>query len=109
MNEQSECAVCGGALWLCEDHADKPWGGASNHADACHCGGAGVPCLACNRIDREHPPKMPDGYKTPAAGPRRTLGNRKPCSLHRPSTTVKKYFRHDDGMRSICQTPLTFE
>ena len=64
MNEQSECAVCGGALWVCEDHADKPWGGASNRADACHCGGAGAPCLACNPSDREHPPKMPEGYKT---------------------------------------------
>ncbi len=46
MNEQSECTVCGGALWVCEDHADKPWGRTSNRADACHCGGAGVPCLA---------------------------------------------------------------
>jgi hypothetical protein len=64
MNEQSECAVCGGAMWVCEDHVDKPWGGASTRADACHCGGAGVPCLACNRSDREHPPKMTQGYKT---------------------------------------------
>ena len=64
MNERSECAVYGGALWVCEDHTDKPWGGASNRPDACHCGGAGAPCLACNPCDREHPPKIPDGYKT---------------------------------------------
>ena len=64
MNEQSECAVCGGALWVCEDHVDKPWGGATNRADACHCGGAGAPCPACNPSDREHPPKMPGGDKT---------------------------------------------
>jgi hypothetical protein len=37
MSEQSECAVCGGA---------------------------GVPCLTCNPSDRDHPPKMPEGYKT---------------------------------------------
>ena len=45
MNEQSECGVCGGALWVCGDHVDKPWGGASNREDACHGGGAGAPCL----------------------------------------------------------------
>ena len=38
--------------------------GASTRPDACHCGGAGVPCLACNPSDREHPPKMPERYKT---------------------------------------------
>jgi hypothetical protein len=64
MNQQSECPVCGGARWVCEDHADKPWGEASTRADACHCGGAGAPCLACNPSDRKHPPKMPKGYKT---------------------------------------------
>jgi hypothetical protein len=49
---------------VCENHADKPWGGASDREDACHCGGAGAPCLVCNPSDREHPPNMPEGYKT---------------------------------------------
>ena len=57
------CRVCGNARWVCEDHKDKPWGGASHREDACHCGGAGMPCPACNLSDREHRPKMPEGYK----------------------------------------------
>ena len=28
--ETSECEVCGGARWVCEDHPDKPWDGASD-------------------------------------------------------------------------------
>ena len=56
------CKVCGDGLWVCEDHLGKPWGGASDREDACRCGGAGVPC-ACNPSDREHKPKMPDGYR----------------------------------------------
>jgi hypothetical protein len=28
--EASECEVCGGARWVCEDHPDKPWDGASD-------------------------------------------------------------------------------
>jgi len=38
--ETSECDVCGGARWVCEDHPDKPWDGASDREDACHCGAA---------------------------------------------------------------------
>ena len=50
--ETSECEVCGGARWVCEDHPDKPWDGASDREDACHCGGAGMPCLVCKSDDR---------------------------------------------------------
>ena len=32
--ETSECEVCGGARWVCEDHPDKPWDGASDREDA---------------------------------------------------------------------------
>jgi hypothetical protein len=57
------CTVCGDARWVCENHPDKPWGDASDRADACDCG-AGAPCPACNSSDREHAPAMPDGYRT---------------------------------------------
>jgi hypothetical protein len=56
------CKVCKGARWVCEDHPELPWDGASDDANACHCGGAGLPCLACNSCDREHKPEMPDGF-----------------------------------------------
>jgi hypothetical protein len=45
--EGAECRNCGGIEWVCENHADRPWGGASNRDDACACG-AGMPCGACN-------------------------------------------------------------
>ena len=60
----TECRVCGGTGWVCEDHETKPWGDVSTSDDACHCGGAGAPCPVCNPSDRDNPPKMPDGYKT---------------------------------------------
>lgn len=41
------CAICG---YVCENHEDRPWDGVSERADACHCGGAGVPCT-CNPAD----------------------------------------------------------
>ena len=62
--ETSECEVCGGARWVCEDHPDKPWDGASDREDACHCGGAGMPCSVCNRTVGKEPPEMPPGYRT---------------------------------------------
>ncbi len=62
--ETSECEVCGGARWVCEDHTDKPWDGASNRPDACHCGGAGMPCMVCNRTVGQELPEMPPGYRT---------------------------------------------
>jgi hypothetical protein len=38
--------------------------GASERADACNCGGAGMPCPVCNQTSGEQPPKLPDGYRT---------------------------------------------
>src|SRR5262252_4756539 len=58
-----ECQLCGGARWVCEDHTDKPWGDASDRPDACHCGGAGLPCPACNQIPAREPDLSP-GYRT---------------------------------------------
>jgi hypothetical protein len=44
---QPPCLICrirgDGDCWVCEDHEDRPWEG-SGSADACTCGGAGVPC-----------------------------------------------------------------
>ena len=58
------CEICGDARWVCEDHVDKPWGGASEREDACHCGGAGMPCPACNQTQGIEPPEMPPGYRS---------------------------------------------
>ena len=52
--DADKCSWCDDAGWVCEDHPDKPWSGTSSRADACHCGGAGVPCQQCNA---ETPPK----------------------------------------------------
>jgi hypothetical protein len=49
----TKCEVCDDAGWVCEDHLDKGWAGTSTRADACDCGGAGVPCGRCNT---ESPP-----------------------------------------------------
>lgn len=51
------CGKCDGQGWVCENHADKPWGGMSERDDACSCG-AGMPCK-CNRRDAKTPPEMP--------------------------------------------------
>jgi hypothetical protein len=56
------CRICKGARWVCEAHMDKPWDGASDAPEACHRGGAGAPCPACNLGDGEHRPEMPVGY-----------------------------------------------
>jgi hypothetical protein len=41
------CPACRDARWVCENHRDRPWMGASHHAGACGCG-AGAPCALCN-------------------------------------------------------------
>lgn len=58
------CERCYGALWVCEEHATRPWGGESEHPDACRCGGAGMPCPQCNQTDgsRNDRPRLPEGY-----------------------------------------------
>ena len=55
-NFKEKCDVCDDAGRVCEDHLNKPWSGTSSRADACDCGGAGVPCGQCNPCDDEHPP-----------------------------------------------------
>lgn len=61
---EPECPICKDARWVCEDHLDKPWSGASDAPEACHCGGAGAPCPECNLCDEEHRPEMPEGYES---------------------------------------------
>jgi hypothetical protein len=46
-NTQEPCKNCNGMEWVCEGHLDQPWGGLSDSAEACHCGGAGAPCPVC--------------------------------------------------------------
>lgn len=44
-HKNSECPICGGDGWVCENHPDKPWEGADVPARfRCSCGGAGMPC-----------------------------------------------------------------
>lgn len=40
------CRVCLGGGWVCENHADHAWAGTANVEECC--GGAGMPCGACN-------------------------------------------------------------
>ena len=44
---KTHCRNCGGEGWVCENHADRPWGGTSADGEACECG-AGMPCGVCN-------------------------------------------------------------
>ncbi len=51
------CSVCNGEMWVCETHADEPWGG-----EGCRlCGGAGAPCPACNTPDDGSMPAFAPG------------------------------------------------
>lgn len=43
----TECKVCGGGEWVCENHPDLPSAIVSERDDACDCG-AGMPCRLCN-------------------------------------------------------------
>jgi hypothetical protein len=54
------CAVCDNTGWVCEDHPDRPYEMFSGRADACRCGGAGMPCPECNSGER---PALPPGFK----------------------------------------------
>jgi hypothetical protein len=58
MTATAKCPVCDDTGWVCEAHPDPPWGFFSDRADACQCGGAGMPCTACNPSDAEQPPDM---------------------------------------------------
>jgi len=55
------CSRCDNIRWVCENHPDRP----SLGECACTCGGAGMPCPACNRTDPAGPddaPDMPKGF-----------------------------------------------
>jgi hypothetical protein len=54
------CTVCQDTLWVCESHPAMPWAGAS----ACGCGGAGMPCPACNVPADGERPRLPAGFMT---------------------------------------------
>jgi hypothetical protein len=41
-------ADCG---WVCETHPDRPSAVVSKSPNACHCGGAGMPCPVCNVVE----------------------------------------------------------
>ena len=48
------CPACGDTGWVCEAHADRPWG---DHSNACQCGEPGMPCAnPTGGIDE--PPKL---------------------------------------------------
>lgn len=59
----SECKNCHDEYWVCEVHPDMVWGGTSAREDACHCGGAGMPCRICNPCDYDNPPRDPQALK----------------------------------------------
>lgn len=43
----AQCRYCDDTGHVCEDHPNQPWGPMSAAANACSCGGAGMPCRAC--------------------------------------------------------------
>jgi hypothetical protein len=61
MVDPAHCPICGGCRWVCENHPNRPWAGASNRSDACDCG-AGDPCPVCNPVKGkgERPALPPD-------------------------------------------------
>jgi len=53
------CCQCDNLRWVCEAHRDLPWGEGQR---VCRCGAPGEPCPACNRVDGDTVPEMPDGF-----------------------------------------------
>jgi hypothetical protein len=53
-----KCPSCMDTFWVCENHPAMPWEG----PNACNCGGAGMPCPACNEPDRGERPRLPAGF-----------------------------------------------
>lgn len=45
--DEARCRACADTGHVCENHPDRPWDGISDDINACHCGGAGMPCPAC--------------------------------------------------------------
>lgn len=55
------CPICDGTGWVCEAHADRPWGADSKRA--CDCGEPGMPCEACNPSGgADHAPNAPAAF-----------------------------------------------
>jgi hypothetical protein len=52
------CCACMDTFWVCENHPAKPWDGPA----ACGCGGAGMPCPACNVSDLDNRPRLPASF-----------------------------------------------
>ena len=48
LRDLDECSNCDRTGWVCETHPNRPFKMFSKRADACECGGAGVPCQVCN-------------------------------------------------------------
>jgi hypothetical protein len=59
-----KCIFCADTGWVCENHLRRPWEG----PHGCDCGGAGMPCAACNVPEEDVAPRMPDGFKTEVDG-----------------------------------------
>jgi hypothetical protein len=55
-----KCILCADTGWVCENHPRRPWEG----SHGCNCGGAGMPCPACNIADENSAPRLPNGFKT---------------------------------------------
>jgi hypothetical protein len=55
-----KCIFCADTGWVCENHSRRPWEGPYG----CDCGGAGMPCPACNIPEEGAAPRPPDGFKT---------------------------------------------
>ena len=53
-----KCARCRDTYWVCETHDDRPRDG----EQACGCGGAGMPCPACNVPADGERPRLPAGF-----------------------------------------------
>jgi hypothetical protein len=53
------CSACMDTFWVCENHDDRPWDGPA----ACGCGGAGMPCPACNQPEPGERPRLPAGFE----------------------------------------------
>ena len=54
-----KCLCCEDEGWVCENHPDQPFTG----PHACNCGGAGMPCPACNPSTPDEPPRLPKGFE----------------------------------------------
>jgi hypothetical protein len=54
------CKTCHDTRWVCEEHPGRPWG--SGDPNACQCGGAGIPCPACNEPKPGERPVMPTDF-----------------------------------------------